>query len=112
MEQLGRTTLPWESTLNALSIEELRALAAQAEELRAHPAWCWIEEAAAQKIAGLNESLLPPGVHEHAAYISVTSQIFGMRLVLDCSEAIAFIAQRREKAERLAAERAARKEQR
>lgn len=112
MEQLGRTTAPWATALDGMTIEQIRLLAAQVEELVAHPAWCWIEQAAAEKVANLNEQLLPPKIHEHAAYIATTSQVFGMRLVLDLPEAIAVIAQRREKAEQLAAERAARKEQR
>ena len=76
------------------------------------PAWAFIKDAIAQKIENLTESIMPPQVQEHAAYIGVVNQVFGMRVVIDCPEAIRILAQRREDEERKAAQSAAGQEQR
>lgn len=112
MEQFGRTTLPWNSTIDALSTEELRALAAQVDDLTASPAWQKIREAAEKWADSLMESLLPPATPEQARFVSVTAQVFGMRCVIDCPDAIRIVAQRREDTEQKAAQRAAGQEPR
>lgn len=109
MEPLSGPLLAWERSLGKLDIEEIRARAKQVAELSEHPAWSFIREIAETKDREISQGYAPPAVHEHARYVALTNQQFGMRIVLEAPEAIRLHAQSREEHEKRAAETAARR---
>jgi hypothetical protein len=93
-------------------LERFRAAAKQVAELEGHPGWVFLRELLQEKADRLHAEVLPPEVHQHATYIALTNQEYGIRKVLEVPEAMRIVAERADEKQRKAAEAAARKEKR
>lgn len=103
------TTAYWSSTvkLAAHDWDQLRTLGERIASLTEHPGWDALCHLVETKTAQLHAEVMPPAIRQHAEYIGLLSQQFGLGKVLEVPEAVRVLVQREEAVQRRAAQRAA-----